>query len=76
MTRFDTLTPVDDLHRAMDAMVASHGLLRVLMAALRPRLRPPPARRKFRARELSNHIRRDIGLSPVATSPPDRIRFP
>lgn len=47
----------------MDEMIATYGYVRVvaalLRAALRPRKRHPPW-----ARDLSDHLRRDIGLAP------------
>ncbi len=74
MTRIESYTPGDDLHRTLAAMIRIHGLRRVLMAALRSRTHPPPHRRSFDARRLNNHIRRDIGLTPVSISPPDWTR--
>ncbi len=52
---------------ALQALVAEHGLVRVALAlaALIARRRAPP--RRYDA-DLSDRIRRDIGLSPLPES--------
>ncbi|WP_428926555.1 hypothetical protein [Marinibacterium sp. SX1] len=75
MTRID-IPVAHDLDTTMAAMIRAHGFLRVIRAAMAARRKPPPVRRRTAPRVLSNHIRRDIGLSPVATSPPHWTRFP
>jgi hypothetical protein len=65
MTRTQATTPLPSL-------IASHGAPRVLVAALVAMLFP----RAFRPlatqmSELDDHLRRDIGLPPIA-KPPDR----
>jgi hypothetical protein len=57
------LRPAHDLRMPLDELIQTHGLGRVLLAlpqaALRHyRNRPPPVG------ELSDHIRRDIGMEP------------
>lgn len=53
---------------AIDTAIALHGPLRVLLAAaralLRPKARPPDVA------SLPDHLRRDIGLLPMAHVPP------
>ena len=68
MTHTRNYTPDHDLGVTLDAIIRTHGLARVLLAALGTRLNAPPGRRAVNdARGLSNHLRRDIGLNPVAT---------
>ena len=76
MTSIRNLSTPDDFTHEIKAMVQDHGLLRVLVAALGVRLKPPPnGRRRHAPKVLSNHLLRDIGLSPVATSPPHWTRY-
>lgn len=76
MTRFDTYAPGTDLQRSLAGLIYTHGLARVLIATLRSRRLVVRGTTNVAPRELSNHLRRDIGLTPTATSPPRLTRFP
>ncbi|MFD1341065.1 hypothetical protein [Litorisediminicola beolgyonensis] len=65
-----SLDPVPQTDTSIDALIARHGALKVLAAALRallrpPQLRPPP----LRAQDLDPHLRRDLGLPPERADP-------
>lgn len=65
MTEFTKTMPPHDLRDGLDTLIAAHGAWRVLAAALKGLVRPrrragPPAEDV-----LSDHLRRDIGLSPT-----------
>ncbi|OWU73519.1 hypothetical protein [Marinibacterium profundimaris] len=79
MTHTQNFTPAEDLDKALAAIIRTHGLARVLLAAIGARLNAPPGRTPRRRRPepkgLSNHLRRDIGLPPVRTPPSHFARF-
>lgn len=76
MTYTRNLPTGDDLATTIATMIRTHGRTRVLLAALRTRLKRKPAKRKtVDLRALNNHLRRDIGLGPTANSPPTWARF-
>ncbi len=61
--------PRRDIRTSVDELIGMHGFLRVMLALTWTpfrhfRTRPPPARRTD-PRDLSDHIRRDIGLEPA-----------
>ncbi len=61
----------NDLRYSISAMIDQHGTRRVLLAALRAMLKPPPTQNKRRRiGAMNNHLRRDIGLPPVIGQPP------
>lgn len=62
-----------DLHDDIARLTRAHGWLRVVLAALTARFRRP--RRAIGPDDLSNHLRRDIGLTeaPPPASLPDRV---
>ncbi len=68
---YDHTAPLAPAPASIEATIAQHGALRVLCAALGaivhpPQLRPPPTR----ARDLDDHLRRDVGLPPKRASGP------
>ncbi|MAC77025.1 MAG: hypothetical protein CML66_03085 [Rhodobacteraceae bacterium] len=76
MNNIHNLIPADDLSTTVAHMIRTHGRARVLLAALRTRLKRKPAKRAtFDPRTLNNHLRRDIGLGPTSNSPPSWARF-
>lgn len=60
------IPPIPDLlPEALDNLIARHGLRRVLLALIARPLR----HRRVEVVDLSDHIRRDIGLPPSGHSP-------
>lgn len=56
------------LRAALDEIILTHGRWRVLLALAARSLRPV---RPLPPLGLSNHLRRDIGLEPLADDAPD-----
>lgn len=59
----------------LSALVAEHGALRVLLALASTLVRQNRAPPRLRARDLPEHLRRDIGLSPDFRSLPRHPPF-
>ncbi len=64
--------PARELRAPMDDMIQSYGLFPVVAALIRAafrrkKTRPPP----IRLADLSDHLRRDIGLAPRERGPRD-----
>jgi hypothetical protein len=55
----------------IDTLVARHGAWPVLLRALRARFGPARPSRAAGTHRLSDHLRRDIGLPPLAPAPRD-----
>lgn len=75
MTRIDSPAPFADPNTALARILADFGARRTLTALLRALIaarRPPPARRVLRNRQLSNHLRSDIGLPPLPEGMPSQ----
>lgn len=61
---FTPVRPDDRPHvRAIEALIARHGVFRVALAVVNVAFRRRPVARRFET-DLSRHIRRDIGLGP------------
>ena len=68
--------PARGLRALMDDMIQSYGLFPVVAALIRAAFRrkmtrPPP----LRVSDLSEHLRRDIGLPPLGRGSRDWDRF-
>ena len=61
-------------HSIIDAAIAVHGPLPVLRAAIRALI--PRRRIEPRQTDLSDHLRRDLGLHPLPYAPPAIDRPP
>lgn len=53
----------------LDELIARHGRLKVLWALLSATRRPAVNRRIVSDDDLSEHLRRDIGLRPQSSTP-------
>ncbi len=68
--------PGRDIRLPMEDLIQNHGIIRVTVELIRAafrfrKSRPPP----MRATDLSDHLRRDIGLGPCPPGSRDRDRF-
>jgi len=73
MTQIDhgAAAPLPFPRASLEAIIQRHGAVRVLVATVVAMLRPRGARPLAATlSELDNHMRRDIGLTPKAASPP------